>query len=168
MILPRITEYWPGAGASMIEAMATGLSLTAAAAKLGILRQTINVWEKQHERFADEMQYARALRLLSWEEDLIKIRKGEIEGANVVAAIFGLKNADPEEWRDRREPNLTIINPGQVASTEIALRIAHILTMASRGQVGDDATLIEQSDEAEEIDNDRNRRQDEVVPVRTR
>lgn len=141
MAFTRVTEYWPGVGQAMMDEMAGGLSLTAAAAKLGILRSRIYEWEKQHTEFAEAMQYARALRLLNWEEDLIKIRKGELEG-NVVAAIFGLKNADPDEWRDRREPNITIINPSQTGSTDVALRIAYILEMAARSASGD-TKLIE-------------------------
>lgn len=145
MALTRVTEYWPGAGQAMMDEMASGLSLTAASAKLGILRDRIYAWEKAHAEFAEAMQYARALRLLNWEERHIKIAEGKLEG-NVAASIFGLLNADPEEWRQRREPNIAIINTGQTGSTDVALRIAYILEMAARQATGEPKLIEANSD----------------------
>lgn len=146
MAITRVTEYWPGAGQAMMDEMAGGLSLTAASAKLGVLRERIYAWEKAHAEFAEAMQYARALRLLNWEERHIKIANGDLPDGNVAASIFGLLNADPEEWRQRREPNLTIINSSQTGSTDVALRIAYILEMAARQATGEPKLIEANSD----------------------
>lgn len=146
MALSRITEYWPGAGQAMMDEMESGLSLTAAAAKLGILKIRIYDWEKAHPEFAESMQYARQLRLLNWEERHIKIAEGSLPGANVAASIFGLLNADPEEWRQRREPNIAIINTGQTDPIQMAMRIASILERAAR-QVGNDPQIVDSTAE---------------------
>lgn len=104
----RPTDYKPEYGREIINLMATGLSLTAAAADLGFHRQRVYEWEQAHPEFADAIKLARAKRVLSLEREILAAS----EGPRVTARIFALKNADPVEWRDKQEVetngNLTI------------------------------------------------------------
>jgi len=79
--------------------MATGLSLTAAAAEIGVHRDTIYAWEAKYPEFSDAIKIARGKRVLKLEQDLLTAT----EGPRVTARIFALKNADAHEWRDKRE-----------------------------------------------------------------
>jgi hypothetical protein len=93
----RPTDYRPEYGQEIIDLMATGLSLTAAAADLGFHRQRVYEWAEHHPEFADAVKLARAKRVLALERGLLEAT----EGPRVTARIFALKNADPEEWREK-------------------------------------------------------------------
>lgn len=83
----------------VVEAMGTGLSLTAFAGQIGVARSTINVWMAEHPDFSEAVKVGTAKRVLYLERRLLD---GEI-GPRVTSHIFALKNADPEEWRDKIE-----------------------------------------------------------------
>lgn len=93
----RPSTYKPEFGNEMISLMAEGLSLTAAAAELGFHRDTIYEWAKVHPEFSDAVKLAKGKRILKLERDMLGAKDGPI----VTARIFALKNADPEEWREK-------------------------------------------------------------------
>lgn len=97
MPVGRPTEYNDTLGNELIALMATGLSITAAAADLGFHRDTIYDWAKKHSEFSDALKLARGKRVLKLERDLMTAQ----DGPTVTSRIFALKNADPEEWRDK-------------------------------------------------------------------
>jgi hypothetical protein len=76
--------------------MSEGLSLTAFAGLIGQGRDTVYKWIRAHSEFSDAVSRARAARVLWLERKLLRSRKG----AETTAAIFALKNAAPDEWRD--------------------------------------------------------------------
>jgi hypothetical protein len=76
--------------------MATGISLAAFAGTIGVARKTVYEWIKAHSEFSDAVSRARAARQLWLELKLLRARKG----AETQAAIFALKNAAPDDWRD--------------------------------------------------------------------
>ena len=78
--------------------MAKGFSLSAFAGSIKQSRETVYDWIGKHPEFSDAVSRARSMRLVPWEEKLLKCEKG----ADVAATIFALKNADPEEWREVR------------------------------------------------------------------
>jgi hypothetical protein len=83
----------------LIEAThAEGISLAAFAGVIGVSRDTVYEWIKQHTDFSDAVSRARPARQLWLERKLLRARKG----AETSAAIFALKNASPEDWRDVR------------------------------------------------------------------
>jgi len=55
----RPTAYRPEFGAMIIEAMATGLSAEAAAAKIGISARSLFNWQKEHPEFLQSVQEGR-------------------------------------------------------------------------------------------------------------
>lgn len=56
-------------------------------------------------------------------------------GPRVTARIFALKNADPEEWRDKRDVELTGRNGGPV-KTETRLDVSGLSESALREIAG--------------------------------
>jgi transposase len=76
--------------------MSRGFSLTAFAGEIGKDRTTVYEWMARHREFALAVSRGRAGRTNWLEGKLLRSRKG----AETTAAIFALKNAAPDEWRD--------------------------------------------------------------------
>lgn len=95
-IFGRPSEYDPAFCPMVIEHMAKGHSLTSFAGLIRKARDTVYEWIKTHPDFADAVSRARSARVTALETKLLGSRKG----AETTAAIFALKNAEPEEWRD--------------------------------------------------------------------
>jgi hypothetical protein len=66
-------------------------------------RETVYGWIKAHSEFSDAATRAKAIRALWLERKLLRSRKG----AETTAAVFALKNACPDEWRDVRHTEHT-------------------------------------------------------------
>lgn len=97
--MARPSKYNPSYCNEIIETMATGYSLTAFAGVIGVCRDTLNEWQREYPEFSDAVKVAKAKRTLALEGDLLKAESGPL----VTSRIFALKNAAPEEWRDRKE-----------------------------------------------------------------
>jgi len=95
----RPTDYRPEYCDAVIAAMSDGLSLSAFAGLIGQGRDTVYKWIRAHSEFSDAVSRARAKRVLWLERKLLRSRKG----AETSAAIFALKNACPDEWRDLKQ-----------------------------------------------------------------
>ena len=80
--------------------MAQGYSLSALAGELCVDRRSIYDWEKLHPEFKEALAQARFLRVRALEKGLLS---EEFAGPQITARIFALKNAMPDEWRDRIE-----------------------------------------------------------------
>lgn len=93
----RPTDYRPAMGEEILAMMAQGFSLQAAAAELGIHRQRVYEWMERHPEFADIVKVAQGKRVLKLERDLLNAS----DGPTVTSRIFALKNASPEEWREK-------------------------------------------------------------------
>lgn len=95
----RPTDFKPAYGEEILSLMAEGLSLAAAAADLGIHRQRVYEWMDRNPEFADTVKLAQAKRQLFLERRLLSAKEGPV----VTSSIFALKNAGPEDWRDKHE-----------------------------------------------------------------
>ena len=95
----RPSTYDPAYCDQIVECMARGLSMTAFAGEIRVARSTINEWMGAHPEFSEAVKVGQAARTLTLEQELLE---GEI-GPRVTARIFALKNAAPEEWRDKQE-----------------------------------------------------------------
>jgi len=95
----RPTKFQEAYCNEVIATMGTGLSLTAFAGEIGVARSTINVWMAEYPQFSEAVKIGTAKRVAYLERRLLD---GEI-GPRVTSHIFALKNADPEEWKDKRE-----------------------------------------------------------------
>jgi len=92
----RPSDYRPEYCEAVIACMSQGYSLTAFAGSIRQGRDTVYKWIRAHSEFGDAVSRARAARELWLERKLLRSRKG----AETRAAIFALKNAAPDEWRD--------------------------------------------------------------------
>lgn len=95
----RPTAYDPSLGERIVAIMTEGLSLAAAAAECDVHRARVYDWEKQHTDFAELVALARVKRQAFLERRLLK---AEI-GAVVTSSIFALKNAAPDDFKDKQE-----------------------------------------------------------------
>lgn len=91
-------DYTSDACGIVIALMATGLSLTAAAAAMGVSRATIDAWIKQHDEFREAVSRGRAARVLAHESQML----ASDNAAVVSARRFALLNAAPDEWREKQ------------------------------------------------------------------
>jgi hypothetical protein len=100
----RPTKYDPTYCDEVIETMALGLSLTAFAGRIRVARSTINEWMEQHPEFSESVRVGKACRTANLEEGMLAADSGPA----VTARMFALKNADPDEWRDKTEVKNTV------------------------------------------------------------
>lgn len=95
----RPTDFRPPMGEEILQLMAQGLSLAASAAEIGIHRQRVYEWMERHPEFADTVRLAQVKRQLFLERRLLSAKEGPI----VTSTIFALKNAGPEDWREKQD-----------------------------------------------------------------
>lgn len=84
--------------------MGQGYSLTAFAGEIGVSRSTVGEWMVNIPAFAAAVKIAKAKRVAHLEAGLLSSN----EGPKVTARIFALKNAAPDEWRDKIEINQSV------------------------------------------------------------
>lgn len=94
----RPTDYTPDLGERILALMEEGLSLAAAAAECNVHRQRVYEWEERHPEFADTVKLARVKRQAFLERRLLSASEGPV----VTSSIFALKNAGPDDWRDKQ------------------------------------------------------------------
>ena len=99
----RPTKYDPKFCEVAIEVMSQGFSKTALAGHIGVSRDTLLEWAKQHPAFSGAIGIAVTGRVLKLETDLLSAESGHV----VTSRIFALKNASPDEWRDKPDDRET-------------------------------------------------------------
>lgn len=95
----RPTDYTPELGEKILGLMTSGLSLAASAAEVNIHRQRVYEWMERHPEFADTIRLAQVKRQLFLERRLLSADAGPV----VTSTIFALKNAGPDDWRDKHD-----------------------------------------------------------------
>jgi len=93
----RPTLYRPEYCQAVIDFMAQGYDLTAFAGSIDVSRETVYDWAGRFAEFRHALSVAKAKRLLALQTKLLTTNTG----VGVTAAIFALKNADPDSWQDR-------------------------------------------------------------------
>ena len=85
--------------------MEQGYSTTALAGRFRVSRQTLYDWMDAHPEFLDAVKEGQAASAIWWEDCL---RTSAMTGnGNATSAIFGLKNRATDDWRDRRDIDLS-------------------------------------------------------------
>ena len=100
----RPTLYRPEYCQRAIAFMGQGYSVTALAGHLGVSKDTVYLWINTLRDFSDAINMGRAARVAALEAKLLSTS----QGVGVTAAIFALKNADPDEWQDRYNTESTV------------------------------------------------------------
>lgn len=110
----RPTKYRPEFCQQIVDLMGEGLSLTAAAAELGITRECAYQWAYTKPEFRQALELGRGKRLLFLERGLLAAK----DSVTVASRSFALKVADRFEWGDRQ------LGPGEEQPLkEIKIRI---------------------------------------------
>lgn len=105
----RPTKYDPAMPAKIIAWGKLGKSRTWIAAELGITRETLNQWSKQHEDISDALTRAKLFEQ-QWWEDAGQIGMVSDKFNNGVwAKSMSCRFSD--EWRDKSD-NTTTVQPG--------------------------------------------------------
>jgi hypothetical protein len=95
-------------GQMLIEAMATGLSAEAAAAKIGISARSMYEWQKLHPEFLQAVQEGRNQALLYWEQRAIAIANGKPGNAQLVTLALKNRSRAASGWHhDVQKTELT-------------------------------------------------------------
>jgi len=103
--MARPSKYDPAYCEDIIEHCQDGSSISSFAAKLRVSRSTITEWGAEHEEFSAAVKAAKAA-VAAWYDKAA--RKIAIDGGgNATICIFGLKNFDDEDFRDKVEQHLT-------------------------------------------------------------
>jgi len=102
----RPTLYEPEYCQTVVEFMGEGYSLTAFAGEIRVSKDAVYEWIDRWPEFRHAVKIARAARLRALERKLLTTKIG----VGVTAAIFALKNADPDEWKDlyQNETNINV------------------------------------------------------------
>lgn len=129
----RPSVYTDDAPEVAYQVMSTGLSKAAAAGVLGIARDTFLQWESDHPGFSAAVKRGEAARTLHLEQDLLSAP----DSPTVTSRIFALKNACPDEWRDRQSLEHTGKDGGpiktqDISDLELARRAAFLLSKAEK------------------------------------
>lgn len=111
--------------------MAAGFSKFATAGSLGVCKATFDNWCVEHPEFLGAVKEGETLRTLKLETDLLSAA----DGPTVTSRIFALKNAAPNEWRDRKDVELTGADGGPIETIDVtpletARRVAFLLSSA--------------------------------------
>jgi hypothetical protein len=86
----RPTLYRPEFCEMISREMASGLSVDAAAAKVGISARSLFKWQHEHPEFLHAIQEGRQRALLWWEERALEMARGK--GGNAQIVSLGLRN----------------------------------------------------------------------------
>ena len=111
----RPSEYTDEAPEIAYSVMKEGLSKTAAAGVIGISRDTFLQWEKDHPAFSVAVKAGEAARTLFLEQDLLEAP----DGPTVTSRIFALKNACPDEWREKITNEHTGAGGGPIKTEDV-------------------------------------------------
>ena len=94
----RPSKYDPAFCEQVEETMRSGFSKMAAAGRLGVCYDTLKNWMGEHPEFFAAVKRGEAARTEKLETDLLSAETGP----QVTSRIFALKNAAPDEWRDKQ------------------------------------------------------------------
>jgi hypothetical protein len=107
----------------LIEAMATGLSAEAAAAKIGISARCVFEWQKVHPEFLQAVQEGRHQALLFWEQRAIAVAHGKPGNAQLITLALKNRSRAASGWHhDIQKTELTGADGGAI-QTEVRTTI---------------------------------------------
>lgn len=99
----RPTDYKPEYCQMMIDMMRTGLGFASFADSVNVCRDTLDEWARIHPEFSDAKRVAKNGKASAWERR-INLNKDDPNSSSDTRCIFMLKNAAPDEYSDRQQP----------------------------------------------------------------
>jgi hypothetical protein len=95
----RPSKYDPAFCNEVEDFMGQGFSRIAAAGHIGVCYDTLTNWMESHPEFFHAVKRGQAKRAIFLERGLLAAETGP----QVTSRIFALKNAAPDEWKDKHE-----------------------------------------------------------------
>jgi hypothetical protein len=96
----RPSSYRPEFCARIVDAMATGLSLDAAAAEIGISPRSAYQWQRDILEFSQAIEMGRAKALLLWEKRAIAVANGEGGDAQIISLALRNRSRSASGWHE--------------------------------------------------------------------
>jgi len=112
MKVGRPTKFEPAYCEAVIDHMADGASITSFAAEIGVSRATINVWMAEYPEFLEAVTIAKAKAQAWWEKTSRNL--ATTGTGNATICVFSLKNLGADDFKDKRETELTGANGGPI------------------------------------------------------
>lgn len=109
----RPSKYDPAFCETAEQVLSEGYSEAVLAGELGVCIDTVTEWKKVHPDFSASIKVGRAKGARVW-EDRLKTLAERNEG-NATGIIFGLKNRQPDAWKDKTETEVNgqmVLNVG--------------------------------------------------------
>lgn len=134
----RPSDYDPAFCEVVETFMGEGFSKMAAAGEIGVCYNTLKAWMEVHPEFLTAVKRGEAKRAVKLERDLLDAETGP----RVTSRIFALKNAAPEEWRDKQTTEHTGADGGAIKVEDDGIRrlFAYVDGIAERsGAAGEPA-----------------------------
>jgi hypothetical protein len=103
----RPTSYRPEYCTTVVHLGIEGKSYAAIANELGTTRETLYTWMEKHPEFLDAMKRSRLAAMQWWEDTLMDQARGRVIGGSTTAAIVAMKNQFPDDYKDRREVDVS-------------------------------------------------------------
>jgi len=102
----RPSKYDPVFCETAEQILSEGYSEAVLAGELGVCIDTVTEWKKVHPDFSASIKIGRAKGARVW-EDRLRVLAERNEG-NATGIIFGLKNRQPDAWKDKTEVDATV------------------------------------------------------------
>lgn len=119
----RPSLYSPPIGRQLIEAMANGLSLEAAAAQIGLSPRVVFDWQQKHPEFLQAIQEGRQKALLFWERKAIAMADGAPGNAQLVMLALKNRSRAASGWHDAQRLEHTGTDGGPVQVQPVVSQI---------------------------------------------
>ena len=146
----RPTVYKPPLGQRIVEAMATGLSLEAAAAQIGLSPRVVFDWQQRHPEFLQAVQEGRQRALLFWERKAIAMAEGAPGNAQLVMLALKNRSRAASGWHDAQRLEHTGTDGGPVQVQPVVAQIdATKLTQEQRDALRAAILTIKQAEKAQ-------------------
>jgi len=128
----RPTRYSKKIGDTLVEAMATGLSLEAAAASIGVSARAAFDWQNRHPEFLQAVQEGRQQALLFWERKAIAMAAGAPGNAQLVMLALKNRSRAASGWHDAQRLEHTGGDGGAIQTETRTVIDASALDPAAR------------------------------------
>lgn len=139
----RPSKYSPVYANEVVEFCAQGYSLTAFAGEIGVGRETISRWCRDHEEFRVSVDRAKAKCARWWEDRARKVAAEGGPSGQATMVIFGLRNHAREDYQDHRKMELTGADGGPIKVQQIQSRVIDVDFTDITDTIAGDAAAIE-------------------------
>lgn len=104
----------------VVECGHQGMGIAEMAVEIGVSRETFNRWRHENPEFRDAIKAALVASQAWWERNGRAGTFGETEGFNATSYIFQMKNRFPDDWRDKKQHEMTGADGGPIETRTVS------------------------------------------------